>query len=177
MLHLHPPSHWSINQPSSHREVSALISCRGNSRYFRVNEPNAESCNFIPTLKKRTRLWDSALAGHRCVSTVRAPRDDSIRSPHLTAPGAALGFLCSPGRYQISPVRPLLYQPRCPPAKQMTAPAATAPSVTNDTSAHLLSISHPSRIAAKGEVVTRMPLHRLPAVNTGERVVSAAFWQ
>lgn len=87
------------------------------------------------------------------MSTVRAPRDDSIRSPHLTAPGAALGFLGSPGRYQISPVRPLLYQPRCPPAKQMTAPAATAPSVTNDTSAHLLSISHPSRIAAKGEVV------------------------
>lgn len=38
-------------------------------------------------------------------------------------------------------------------------------------------VSYPSRIAAKGEVVTRMPLHRLPAVNTGERVVSAAFWQ
>lgn len=81
-------------------------------------------------------------SAHRCVSTVRAPRDDSIRSPHLTAPGAALGFLGSPGRYQISPVRPLLYQPRCPPAKQMTAPAATAPSVTNDTSARLLSISY-----------------------------------
>lgn len=124
-------------------------------------------------------LWclHLGLGPRRRTGAIRALRDDSIRFPHVTAPGAALCFLGSLGRYQISPVRPLLYQPRCPPAKQMTAPAATTPSVTNDTSAHLLSISHPSRIAAKGEVVTRMPLHRLPAVNTGERVVSAAFWQ
>ncbi len=35
--------------------------------------------------------------------------------------GAALWFCDSPGWYQISPVRLLLYQPCCPPAKQMTA--------------------------------------------------------
>lgn len=41
------------------------------------------------------------------------------------APGAALSFLGSPGRYQISPVRLLLYQPCCLPAKQMTAALRT----------------------------------------------------
>lgn len=37
-------------------------------------------------------------------------------------PRAPRCFLGSLGRYQISPVRLLLYQPCCPPAKQMTAP-------------------------------------------------------
>lgn len=59
----------------------------------------------------------------------------------------------------------------CQPNKwqQPSTPTTTSPShsVTNHTSAHLLSIAHPSHVAAKGEIVTRMPLQRPPAVNSG----------
>ena len=126
----------------------------------------------------RTEAGSQLLLLFRCEFTAHELRDDLIFLLCVTALGAVLCFLGSLVWYQISPVRPLLYQPCCPPAKQMTAAPRRPPPPLPLWQTTRQPISYPSLIhlalLPRGEIVTRMPLQR----TQGEQVVVAAvFWQ
>lgn len=105
-----------------------------------------------------------------CLHFMRWKKKDLILFLYVFRPWATRCFLGYPGWYQISPARLLLYQPRCPPAKQMTAALHTHRHLSlcdkrhvSPSPIHLSSISY----YCQGEIATRMALQQEPAVNSG----------
>lgn len=83
---------------------------------------------------------------HRCVLTACSWKMIWYFVLCVTALGTALFLLGSLVRYQISPVRLLLYQPRCPPAKQMTAAPRHPPSLLPPWQMTRQLVSYPSPV-------------------------------
>lgn len=105
-----------------------------------------------------------------CLQFVHWQKKDLILFLNVSRPWALRCFLGSLGWYQISPVRRLLYQPCCPPAKQMTAALHTHRHLAlcdkwhvSPSPIHLSSISY----YCQEKIATRMPLQREAAANTG----------
>lgn len=122
-----------------------------------------------PWPSSQSLCWFEDSAG-ACLHFMHWKKKDLILFVCVFRPWASRCFLGYPGWYQISPVRLLLYQPRCPPAKQMTAALHTHRHLSlcdkrhvSPSPIHLSSISY----YCQEEIATRMALQQEPAVNSG----------